>query len=249
MYKRALLLVLIVVFLCSSINSIALAEATGQAVSAAPETAQDAVPAENTKEEPTEPEPTEESLPAAEETSPKPQAVLSLNATSLTLFGGDYFVLIPTTVPNTLREQVVFLAEQHMTILEPDRQVLLKWVGKHGKDNIRRLLELQQADFLAKGTGETTDYFQKMLELLDSLMEEEPCLTARDLKINGRDILALGVDPGPLVGECMRFLLERVQQNAVENTREALLAEVETFLHSLCTDPELFNSIIEEDAT
>lgn len=108
MYKRALLLVLIVVFLCSSINSIALAEATGQAVSAAPETAQDAVPAENPKEEPTEPEPTEESLPAAEETSPKPQAVLSLNATSLTLFGGDYFVLIPTTVPNTLREQVVF---------------------------------------------------------------------------------------------------------------------------------------------
>jgi len=151
--------------------------------------------------------------------------------------------------PNTLREQAVFLAEQHMTILEPDRQVLLKWVGKHGKDNIRRLLELQQADFHAKGTGETTDYFQKMLELLDSLMEEEPCLTAKDLKINGRDVLALGVDPGPLVGECMRFLLERVQENAVENTREALLAEVETFLHSLCTDPELFNSIIEEDAT
>ena len=151
--------------------------------------------------------------------------------------------------PNAIREQVVFLAEQHMTVPEADKQLLLKWVSRHGKDQIARLLQLQAADFHAKGTGETTDYFEKMQALLDSLMEEEPCLTAKDLKINGRDVLALGVEPGPLVGECMRQLLTQVQEGTTENTREALLAAAETFLQSLCTDPELFDSIIAEEET
>ena len=151
--------------------------------------------------------------------------------------------------PNALREQVVFLTEQHMTIPEADKQLLLKWVSRHGKDQVAQLLHLQAADFNAKGTGETTDYFEKMLALLDSLMEEEPCLTAKDLKVNGRDILALGVEPGPLVGECMRQLLAQVQEGTTENTREALLAAAETFMHSLCTEPELFDSIITEEET
>ena len=155
-------------------------------------------------------------------------------------------ILRELRAPNALREQTVFLIEQHMTLPEPDKQLLLKWVSRHGKDNVTQLLKLQEADYGAKGTGETTDYFTNTLALLDSLMEEEPCLTARDLKVNGRDILALGVDPGPLVGECMRFLLSQVQAGTTENTREALLESAETFLHSLCTDPELFDSIIED---
>jgi len=110
MKKRALLFVLLIAFLCSTIASTAFAESTDPATStAAPEEAQQAVPGEETKEESVQqPEKPEEAPASTAETDPKPQAPLTLNATSLTLLGGDYFVLIPTTVPNTLQDQVVF---------------------------------------------------------------------------------------------------------------------------------------------
>lgn len=160
--------------------------------------------------------------------------------------------------PEDLVEQVVFLTAQHMTLPEPDRQQILNWAETLGEETVSRLLSLQEADFAAKGTGDTTNFFTTIRSLLDNPVEEAPVreepeeaapvLEARDLKVNGRDILALGVDPGPLVGECMCFLLSQVREGTVDNTREALLEAAETFLHSLCTEPELFDSIIEEDS-
>ena len=57
----------------------------------------------------------------------------------------------------------------------------------------------------------------------------------------------MGVEPGPLVGECMCYLLSQVKEGAIPNTREALLDIAETFLQSLCTDPELFDSMLKEE--
>ena len=171
-------------------------------------------------------------------------------------------LLLRMKAPEELREETVFLIAQHMTIPEPDKQQILKWAESLGKVRVNRLLSLQEADFAAKGTGETTNFFATVRDLLDAPAEtraveaapeeeaaaaEAPVLEAKDLKVNGRDILALGVEPGPLVGECMCFLLEQVRDGLLENSKVNLLEAAENFLHSLCTDPELFDSIITEE--
>jgi tRNA nucleotidyltransferase (CCA-adding enzyme) len=51
-------------------------------------------------------------------------------------------------------------------------------------------------------------------------------VSVADLAIDGGDLLALGIAPGPRVGEILRVLLEKVLDDPSLNTREQLLARV-----------------------
>ncbi|HEV2150173.1 MAG TPA: hypothetical protein VGR37_22435, partial [Longimicrobiaceae bacterium] len=54
-------------------------------------------------------------------------------------------------------------------------------------------------------------------------LHEHAPLTLGDLAIGGADLRALGLPPGPLYGEVLRDLLERVTDDPSLNDREALL--------------------------
>ena len=134
--------------------------------------------------------------------------------------------------PNALREHVVMLVAGHMLPLEPDKKLLRRRLGKFGKEAVYDLLTLQKADFSAKGTGvqEETDSFAKVEALLGEIAQEDACLTVSDLALNGRDILALGVEPGAHVGACMTFLLNQVQDELLPNDKAVLLEAAKKFL-------------------
>lgn len=132
---------------------------------------------------------------------------------------------------NILREHVVFLIANHMVPLEPDKKLLRRRLGKFGKEAVYDLLALQQADFGAKGTGvEEENSFAQVTAALQEISQEDACLTAKDLAINGRDILELGVEPGPHIGACMTHLLGQVQDEILVNSREVLLQAAKKFL-------------------
>ncbi|MBQ2203845.1 MAG: tRNA nucleotidyltransferase, partial [Oscillospiraceae bacterium] len=46
----------------------------------------------------------------------------------------------------------------------------------------------------------------------------------KDLAVNGRDLIALGIPEGPAVGRTLNALLEAVLGEEVPNERDALLA-------------------------
>ena len=132
--------------------------------------------------------------------------------------------------PNALREHVVMLIAGHMLPLEPDKKLLRRRLGKFGKDAVYDLLTLQKADFSAKGTGQEDDSFSKVESLLAEIAQEDACLTVADLALNGRDILALGVEPGPHIGACMTYLLTQVQDEMLPNDHDVLLTAAKKFL-------------------
>lgn len=133
--------------------------------------------------------------------------------------------------PNALREQVVFLTEHHMMPLEPDRKLLLRKLGKYGKDNLFLLLALQKADFGSTAAAQNTaGSFSRTEELLTELLQQASCFSLKDLAVNGRDILSLGVPAGPLVGTIMQALLLQVQEETLPNTKEALMAAARELL-------------------
>ena len=139
-------------------------------------------------------------------------------------------ILLRLKASNALRSQVVFLVEHHMTPLEPDKKLLRRRLGKYGHDAVEQLLALQKADFGSKGTdSDEADYFAQVEALLEDIRLENSCLTVKDLSINGEDILALGIEPGPRIGQCMTFLLELVQDELIPNTREELLHNAKEF--------------------
>ena len=124
--------------------------------------------------------------------------------------------------PTDLREDAVFLIGKHMTKLEPDRKLLRRRLSQYGWERVSDLLALQIADFTSKGvTGDNWDYNQ-VDDLLTEIMEENACLSVKDLAVNGHDLMALGYS-GREIGETLNLLLEKVIEEEVDHEKQALL--------------------------
>jgi len=134
-------------------------------------------------------------------------------------------VLRRLKAPTALREQVVFLIDHHMLPMAPDRKLLRRRLGKYGEENCRLLLMLQEGDFRSKGVPTDEDPpFTQIRELLDSISQGNDCLTVKGLAIDGKDLQALGIAPGPQMGQILSLLLEKVQEDILPNDRQSLLS-------------------------
>ena len=129
--------------------------------------------------------------------------------------------------PTVLREQVVQLIDLHMTPLPADKKLLRRWLGRLGEEQLRRLLQLQQADTASKGIckDEELAQFAVLEGLLAEILAENACLQVKDLAIDGRDLMALGFS-GPAIGATLNHLLELILDEKLPNDRTALLNAV-----------------------
>lgn len=124
--------------------------------------------------------------------------------------------------PNALREDVVFLIEKHMTPLVADKKLLRRRLSQYGQPRLEMQLQLQKADFCAKGVWETSVDFDAIEAILQEIYAENACLTIKDLALNGHDLMQLGYQ-GPAIGQALQKLLDLVLDEQVENTKTALL--------------------------
>ena len=76
--------------------------------------------------------------------------------------------------PDGLREQAVSLIRNHMTKLQPDKQLLRRWCEEFGDDTLCRLLLLQEADMGSKGLGRPKEMaqFARIRSVLMQIQEE-----------------------------------------------------------------------------
>ncbi len=138
-------------------------------------------------------------------------------------------ILLRLKAPTALRKQVVFLISNHMLTLEADKKLLRCRVGQCGDDMLRMLIDLLEADFNSKGVEEDAPPFAEIRSLLDEIQQEDACLTVKNLAVNGHDLMDLGIEAGPHIGECMKFLLNLVQDEIIPNNKEELLAAAKDF--------------------
>lgn len=134
-------------------------------------------------------------------------------------------ILLRLKAPSALRQQVTELIGLHMTKLEPDKKLLRRRLGKLGRERLLELLQLQEADMGSKGTGKSKDMeqFPMLRCMIDEVLEEDACLSIKDLAINGWDLQQAGLAPGPDIGKCLSWLLGQVQDEVLPNHRDVLL--------------------------
>ena len=132
-------------------------------------------------------------------------------------------VLQRLRAPNALRQQVVFLVQQHMLFPELDKKLMRRRISKFGMEDMKLLLQLQKADFGGKGNDAQTRYFEELDTMVEEIQAEDACLGIRDLAIDGNDLLALGLE-GPAVGQALSQLLEMVLEERVPNEKDALIS-------------------------
>ena len=136
-------------------------------------------------------------------------------------------VLHRLKAPTALREQVVNLIGLHMTKIQPERKSVRRWLSRLGAGTMEALLQLLEADMGSKGTGKPgeLEQFAQLRALMAELQAEDACLSLKDLAVNGHDLMALGFS-GREIGKKLDFLLSLVLDEKVENTKEALLAQI-----------------------
>ena len=127
---------------------------------------------------------------------------------------------------NKTRERVVTLVEHHDVQIPPRSQVVRRWLNRLGEETFFQILEVKQAD----GMGQVYELVKERLAELDVLrakaeeiVAQGQCFTLKDLAVNGRDVIAAGIAPGPEVGQVLNGLLELVLSGEVPNDRETLL--------------------------
>lgn len=59
------------------------------------------------------------------------------------------------------------------------------------------------------------------------IVERGDCVTLKDLAVNGKDLIEMGMKPGEQIGEMLELLLRVVIEKPIENDRQVLLALVE----------------------
>ena len=131
-------------------------------------------------------------------------------------------ILLRLKAPTSLRQEVALLIRHHMTLIPAEKKAVRRWLSKLGQESFFQLLDLQLADTLATGTEHDLTLFDRLRELAREILEEQACLTVKDLAINGRDLMALGFT-GPAIGHGLNLLLEQVMDETLENTKDALL--------------------------
>lgn len=108
------------------------------------------------------------------------------------------------------------------------RRLIIR-VGGH--EQVDKLLKLRIADAIAnpKASFDPSD-IQVLAKRVAEVREKENLISVKDLKINGHDLLELGIPQGQKMREILEDLLEMVIDDIELNTREKLLEEAKKLI-------------------
>ncbi|MBD5133226.1 MAG: HD domain-containing protein [Clostridiales bacterium] len=131
---------------------------------------------------------------------------------------------------NKTRERVVLLVERHDAQLPPRSQVIRRWLNRLGPETFFQLLEVKRADNMGQAPEKVRDRLAELDKIkakAEQILAQRQCLTLKDLAVDGRDIMAAGVAPGPEVGRVLEGLLELVLSEDIPNEREILIGRID----------------------
>lgn len=131
------------------------------------------------------------------------------------------------------RDRVLLLTGNLNLTMSEKTPLLRRRLHQFGEEALRQLLMLQRADQLSPGTSDSHEVnmrFDSIEQALNSLVATNPCVTLKQLAINGGDLLAAGVPKGQAVGRTLNALLDKVLDEELPNVKSVLLSEASAML-------------------
>lgn len=130
---------------------------------------------------------------------------------------------------NQTIKQVTTLVRWHdrrfASIEEVNKKTVRRWVSQLTPELFTRLMEVQKADISAQSDyqrDKKEQVLQETKKLFEEIIEEKNCLSIKELKINGKDLMDMGVPQGKEIGQILSWLLDQVLEDPQLNEREAL---------------------------
>ncbi len=107
----------------------------------------------------------------------------------------------------------------------PSLRSFRKSLSKMGADLFEDYTYIKRADMLAQSEymrQEKIENLETLKEHYKTIMEQQQCLSLKDLAIGGKDLIDMGMKPGKDMGVMLQYLLDNVLEEPERNTRDAL---------------------------
>ncbi len=133
---------------------------------------------------------------------------------------------------NDTIDQVCRLVRNHDYGLSgdgPGMKSFRRFVAQLGAEHFADFLEIRKGDMACQSAyhlEQRRQVIAHMEAMYAEIIEQKQCLKLSELEISGKDLIAIGVKPGPDMGRILKALLDRVLEEPELNTREQLLAIV-----------------------
>ena len=111
----------------------------------------------------------------------------------------------------------------------PGMKSFRRFVAQLGAEHFADFLEIRKGDMAGQSAyhlEQRRQVIAHMEAMYAEIIEQKQCLKLSELEISGKDLIAIGVKPGPDMGRILKALLDRVLEEPELNTREQLLAIV-----------------------
>lgn len=134
-------------------------------------------------------------------------------------------------------KDVTELVASHGYVFNRTEKYVRRRLNQLGEEQLMRLIDLERGDVLSQAEHvrkERAAAIDAFRELVQTVAEKEGVLKRKDLAIDGRDVLELGVPRGPEVGRVLDEILDRVLEGDLENRREVLLEAAEEWKKRGC---------------
>lgn len=131
---------------------------------------------------------------------------------------------------NDTTDKVRKLTAVHDLFIKNAPNRVRRAISKVGKDLFPYFLKVRRANILAQ-KEETQEKaladLQELTRIYEGILERGECVCIKELAVDGRDLLAVGVKQGKQLGEILSDLLEIVLEEPEKNTKEMLLSHVQ----------------------
>ena len=90
-------------------------------------------------------------------------------------------------------------------------------------------MKVRMADTLAQSDYQRDKKLENLAGIekcYQEILEKKQCVSLKELKVNGQDLIAAGIEKGPKIGQTLQTLLQEVIGEPEKNTREYLLARI-----------------------
>lgn len=128
---------------------------------------------------------------------------------------------------NDTLDKVVRLVKWHGLKYNAEAVDVRKALNRVGRDIFDDFIKVQTADVLAKSPAvieRKLEFLKEKTALYHQIIEENQCFEIKSLAINGRDLIAAGIEAGPLLGAVLERLTEEVIEDQSLNIKEKLVA-------------------------
>ena len=134
---------------------------------------------------------------------------------------------------NKAKREIIDLVQYHDTDIYPSVKTIRRWLNKIGPDLLNKLLYVKIADIEAHSNRNRNPLRDRVLSvklIVENVIADQECFRIKDLAVNGRDIMALGVEAGPTVGKVLNHLLTMVIDGFIANEYGPLIGEANRYL-------------------